>query len=260
MTPSYDPPRFASGRADAPDSLREALKAAASDGPGLHEIEKLAGALAPIFAAPPSTFPDAAPHGISESAGAGLGAGKVATLLSVAVLVGAGGYAAWRHWHASDPGTQNIAPAVRTQSDPAPALQPPEPIAAPALPLETPAPVAAPVPAKPREAVRSRPVEAPAQETPAQPAAKAQLSESELVELARKSVTGDPRNALSLVQEHHRRFAGGPLSEEADFIEIEAMKRLGRFEEARALDDRFRKRYPTSIHGQTVQVRPAPSP
>ena len=86
------------------------------------------------------------------------------------------------------------------------------------------------------------------------------MSESELVDLARRSVTTDPRKALALAQEHHRRFAGAPLSEEADFIEIEALKRLGRFEEARALDERFRKRYPTSIHGQTVQVRPAPSP
>jgi hypothetical protein len=73
-------------------------------------------------------------------------------------------------------------------------------------------------------------------------------------------VAADPRKALALAQDHHRRFAGGPLAEEADFIEIEATKRLGRFEDARALDERFRKRYPTSMHGQTVQVRPTPTP
>ncbi len=265
MTPSFDPPRFASGRANAPDSLRAALKSAASDGPAPRDIEKLAGALAPIFAAPPSTFPEPVPNGVSESAALGakgLGAGKIATLLAVAALVGAGGYGAWRHGHPSDPGTQNIAPAIIAQPEPAPAPQTPEPIPAPRLPLDTTPPAATGMaaPSKPREAARTRPVETPAPEPVAQPPQKAKLSESEIVEFARKSITSDPRNALSLVQEHHRRFAGGPLSEEADFIEIEALKRLGRFEEARALDDRFRKRYPTSIHGQTVQVRPTPTP
>jgi hypothetical protein len=262
MTPSFDPPRIASGRANVPDGLRDAVQSAAADGPTPEQIEQLSGVLAPIFASPPAAYIDAGASGISEAPAAGakvLGAGKAATALALVVVSGVGGYAAWRWLEPSGSDSQNIAPATIVQ--PAPAAQTPEPIPIESLPLADP-PFTGPSPSpKPREAARPRAVEPPAaQPAPAAEPPKAQLSESELVDLARRSVASDPRKALALAQEHHRRFAGAPLSEEADFIEIEAMKRLGRFEEARSLDERFRKRYPTSMHGQTVTVKPAPSP
>jgi hypothetical protein len=259
---SADPPRIASGRAAFPGALRDAVQAAATDGPTPQEIERLASALAPVFAAPPLGLHGGG-HGATASGVTGVkgfGAGKTVTTLAVAALVGAGGYGAWLWLRPAPTPPQNIAPAVAAESEPAPELPAPPPIAVESLPqVVEPVPTGAAVPVKPREAMRVRPIEAPPQETQAAEPPKGQ-SESELVDLARRSVASDPRKALALAQDHHRRFAGGPLSEEADFIEIEAMKRLGRFEEARALDDRFRKRYPTSIHGQTVQVRPSPTP
>jgi outer membrane protein assembly factor BamD (BamD/ComL family) len=86
------------------------------------------------------------------------------------------------------------------------------------------------------------------------------MSEFALVEQARRSVAADPKKALALTEEHQRRFAGGPLSEESDFIAIEAERRLGHNDEARALADRFKKHYPTSMHGQSVTVPPLPKP
>jgi hypothetical protein len=267
---SFDPPRIASGRANVPDSLRDALQSAMADGPTPHEFSRLAAALAPLLAAPPS-LPPAYPgleNGVSESAGLGskiLGAsyGKGATVLAVAVACAAGGYGIWRSVRSGAPVTHDIAPAPLSQ----PAAPPAERAGIPVeqLPLDT-APIDESVttiaPVRPRVRVVEAPPSTPStQEGPAQvEAPKGQLSESELIELARRSVVQDPRKTLSLVRDHRRRFTGGPLSEEADFLEIESMKRLGRVEEARSLYERFRKRYPSSIHGQTVQIRPAPTP
>jgi hypothetical protein len=269
MSP-FDPPRIASGRANVPESLCNALQSAATDGPTPHEFSRLAAALAPLLVAPPS--PSAYPgigNGLSESASLGgkiLGAGfgKGATILAVAVGCAAGGYGFWRSVRSGGTGVpDDIAPAPLSQ--PAAPFANRTPIPVEQLPLET-APVEESVttiaPARPRTHVVEAPLPVPsAQESPAQiEAPKAEISESELVELARRSVAQDPRKALSLVQDHQRRFAGGPLSEEADFLEIESLKRLGRSEEARLLDERFRKRYPSSLHGQTVRIRPAPTP
>jgi len=259
MTASSAPPRIASGQVDAPAALRDALQAAANDGPTPEQFEQLSSALTPIFAVSASAVLHA---GATGAASAKLFGASKATTLAVAVVLTAGGYGAWRWLGPSRNDAKNMAPAAVAQPVPelvVPASPPPIPVEQ--LPLDTePATETVAPPPRPREATRTRPAEPPAREAPTVEAPKPQLSESELVDLARRLVMSDPRNALALVQDHHRRFAGGPLSEEADFVEIEAMKRLGRFEEARALGDRFRKRYPTSIHGQTVQVRPPPTP
>jgi hypothetical protein len=183
---------------------------------------------------------------------------------AIAVAVAAGGYGIWRSVRSGEaPVTHDIAPAILSQPVAPPAERAGIPVEQ--LPLDT-APIDESVttiaPVRPRVRVVEAPLPAPSvQESPAQvEAPKGQLSESELIELARRSVAQDPRKTLALVQDHRRRFTGGPLSEEADFLEIESMKRLGRLEEARSLGERFRRRYPSSIHGQTVQVKPAPAP
>jgi hypothetical protein len=191
----------------------------------------------------------------------GASVGKGTSLLALFAVCAVGGYGAWRYTHPSPVAAPSTAPAIVQQPEVAPPALGPAPIPVESLPLDTERSPAAL--SKPREPSRARAVESPTagHEEPA-PAAEAPkaLSELELVDLARRSIATDPRKTLALAQEHHKRFAGGPLSEEADFLEIEAMKRLGRFEEAKTLDERFRKRYPTSIHGQTVLVKPAPSP
>ncbi len=274
MTSSLDPPRFASGRADVPAALSDALRSAANDGPTPHELERLSASVAPFFLMPPSAVP--VTGGFSHSSTSilgrmlGSGVGRGATMLAVATVCAVGGYGAWRSLRPVPASPQNIPAAAVVQADvplPAPAK---DPISAGKAPFgsvraEPVAGGAAPPAVKMREPPHARPAELPAapslgETTIAPPPPKPELSEWALVDSARRSMATEPRRALALVQEHHRRFAGGPLSEEADFIEIEAMKRLGRLDEVRALEDRFHSRYPSSIHGQTIQMRPTPTP
>jgi hypothetical protein len=60
-------------------------------------------------------------------------------------------------------------------------------------------------------------------------------AESRLLEVARAALVADPRTALARVAEHRARFARPMLAAERTLIEIEALKRLGRRAEARAL-------------------------
>ena len=60
-------------------------------------------------------------------------------------------------------------------------------------------------------------------------------AESRLLEVARAALGTDPRTALVHVAEHRARFARPILAAERTLIEIEALKRLGRRSEARAL-------------------------
>jgi hypothetical protein len=271
MTAQYEIPRIASGRTDAPDSLREALQAAAGDAPTSRDLAVLALALAPVFAVPPSALPPPVPQGLSPSASLGarlLGAatGKGATVIALAAVCAAGGgYGAYRWLGSSAPATHDIAPAPRVETaSPVPAVT--------AVPVEqlptdnalTEGAAATP-PVRQREPSKTRTIETtaanPTHDDTASPTdAPKEMSEWALVELARRSLATDPKKALSLAEEHQKRFAGGPLSEEADFIEIEAVKRLGHADEARTLADRFKKRYPSSMHGQSVTVPPAPKP
>jgi hypothetical protein len=268
MTASVEIHRIASGRTEAPESLRDAVRSAAGDAPTSRDLAVLAAALGPVFAAPPSSFPAPPPNGLSQSMSLGArvlgaGAGKATVVALVALCAAGGGYGTVRWLRSSSSASHDIAPAPRVETQPA---VPPNAIPAPELPAEPARPEgAAAAPAvRSREPSKSRAVEpAPPSRDEAAPQAeppKQEVSEWALVEQARRSLASDPRRALALAEEHKRKFEGGPLSEEADFIEIEAQKRLGHADEARALSDRFRKRYPSSIHGQSVTVPPTPKP
>jgi hypothetical protein len=229
-------------------------------------MARLATVLAPTFAAQPALH--AASNGLagsSSTAGAhvlGAGAGKTTTIVALALVCAAGGYGAWRSVQRASIAPPQVAASSLAVLERSPADDVPQSVVERAPAPDTDSIARAPVPAKPREPSRARPAEpsVPADNPIAPPAPKQELSEWALVDLARRSVTTDPKRALAFAQEHHRRFSGGPLSEEADFIEIEATKRLGRLDDARALEEKFHKLYPMSIHGCTVQVRPAPSP
>ena len=58
--------------------------------------------------------------------------------------------------------------------------------------------------------------------------------EATLVERARRSVAGNPALALSLSRQHARRFPQGQLRSASRSVAIEALRRLGRADEARA--------------------------
>ncbi len=58
--------------------------------------------------------------------------------------------------------------------------------------------------------------------------------ETELLERARQLLTANSAGALALAQDHARRFPRGKLAIERQLIEVDALQRLGKSDEARA--------------------------
>ena len=133
----------------------------------------------------------------------------------------------------------------------------------------SPPPPVSPAPAAPLPAhtVREQ-----SSQTPAEPAATAEVAEipspptnpvkelpalwdePQLIERARKALASEPRRALSLTQEHQRRFPGGALAVERDVIALEALARSGQTAEAARRARAFEAKYPKSIHLPRVRA------
>jgi hypothetical protein len=82
----------------------------------------------------------------------------------------------------------------------------------------------------------------------------AMWDEPQLIERARKALASDPRRALSLAQEHQRRFPAGALAVERDVIALEALARSGQSAEAARRARAFEAKYPKSIHLPRVRA------
>ncbi|HEX2871941.1 MAG TPA: hypothetical protein VHP33_11805 [Polyangiaceae bacterium] len=78
--------------------------------------------------------------------------------------------------------------------------------------------------------------------------------EPQLIEKARRALAAEPRRALSLTQEHQRRFPAGALGVERDVIALEALGRLGQTAEAKRRALAFEAKYPKSIHLPRVRA------
>jgi hypothetical protein len=65
---------------------------------------------------------------------------------------------------------------------------------------------------------------------------------------------GDAERALVRLGEYDRRYAGGPLREEAMLLRIESLVRRGDRDTAAGLARRFLKVYPSSVHVERVAV------
>jgi hypothetical protein len=74
------------------------------------------------------------------------------------------------------------------------------------------------------------------------------LNEVALLDAARSALATDPRRALTLTQEHARRFPHGALSQEREVIAIDALSKLGQTDAAKARGSDFERRYPGSAH------------
>ncbi len=103
------------------------------------------------------------------------------------------------------------------------------------------------------------------------PAASAALEESvlpdgeeyKLLRSARGALSTDPSRALTLTDEHKRRFSGGMLSQEREAIAIEALARVGRRAEAATRLARFARQFPNSpyrgrLEGMLHETNQAP--
>lgn len=103
-----------------------------------------------------------------------------------------------------------------------------------------------------RVAVRNVPPDGPRQ--PAADGGQAVLlDEATLLQRARRLSSGDPAQALRLLEEHKRRFPAGMLSPEREVLAIELLRSLSRTQEAERRAREFRRDYPKSVYLSRIQ-------
>jgi len=125
-------------------------------------------------------------------------------------------------------------------------------------PTDTPAPLEAAAPA-PLESVAPTPSALPrgTQEKPGEnqrsDVAAKRTGEAALLERARRALGSDPALSLALVRRHRSEFPNGVLRQEREVIGIEALRRLGRADEASRKADEFQHAFPNSPHGRAVE-------
>ncbi len=134
------------------------------------------------------------------------------------------------------------------EAAPPPPTPPPAPVAS--EPLTAPAPAELPPVA---ETPSPAPVPPPAAPATDPPPATRPLDEGALLERARRRVRTRPASAIRLLATHRARFPDGALAEEREALFVEALHARGRHDEARAALDRFRTRYPRSVHRVHLQ-------
>jgi hypothetical protein len=181
----------------------------------------------------------------------------VGALLALGVVGGV-----W--WHDAEAPPEGAAPARVTEakgpaavrgpaSEPRPADRDPPPAASAAPPPRSSSPAArgaAPVEAS----AEATPPDAPAADALSPRAGSASATEAEaetevhLLQRAQSALGGNPASALALTDEHARRFAGGGLAQESEFIAVSALLSLGRGAEARARAARLLERFPSTAY------------
>jgi hypothetical protein len=232
MTDSGDPLRWREPNSGAPAALQRFLSESERDLPTKEQLSAISQRLEREIALPP---PAASPPGSA------LSTAKIAGLLGVIGLLGVAGVRAFAPTGAAPP----LAPVASVPQSPPPVASD--------VP-EGPAPPAAAAPSVPVIEPSVAPssgskVSAP----PPRSRATSGVSEVELLERARRALGSDPRRALSLTQEHRARFPQGVLGQEREVIAIEALRRLGRSEEAERRAGSFEQRYPDSAHRRSVE-------
>ena len=204
----------------------------------------------PSGGAPPTSTPTGggaggglAAHGARHLAAGGLA--KTITTLVVGGALGAGVHEAY------DRGSHRLAEPVSVSVAAAPALVPPPP---PEIPLPA-APAPEPEPPAP-SSVRS-------DRSPAKPEHIARVevrerdrslgAERGLIEQARTALAREQNaTALAVLERHAREFPQGGLEEERESLQVQVLVALERFEQARKVGARFKRRYPRSIFGAVV--------
>ncbi len=216
---------------DAPPGMHELLQAARADGPTPAELARLrTKVLAP----------------------------KVGWLAAKWILVGlvviGGGIAGYL---VTRPEPRQIFVEAPMVARPGPVVATPAPAHAPVLVVTVPpAPVAPPVVITPPKPHRSP---APAVVTPVPPvlvppAQVSEVSEVALLEQARAALRGgDLAHALELTDRAATLYSDGVLVEEREALEIEALAKLGRHDDAAARWSKFVTSYPHSNYRPRLQ-------
>jgi hypothetical protein len=214
---------------DAPDELKQALRGATRAGGLDRTTRDRVGVRVGRLAA----LPLSAVTWLSLKSAAALGLAGGATVAGTLAVV--------EHYR---PATQHVAvtasPVRSTPSTPR-AVRAPAELAAPAVPAPSaePAPPIAPASPTlnpPAELPRGGP---PPLAAPSTSSSGGLAEESALLEQARRALDGSPSRTLALVHEHAMRFRTGQLAAERSLLEVDALYRLGRRAEARALAERL---------------------
>lgn len=231
-------PRWTEPGSDAPDELSELLRAGRAPLGTADEVAQLAKGLGPLLgsgAAGLGTSSLAAP-----AASAGLGLLRWAGWAAAGI---SGVAALW--YFSADSGPRADSPSA-VQSQPAPApVDPAPPVVAPTV-------VAPPVVERPQPSEPASKPPASHKPTSPTPRAPAGSNEVDLLRRAQAVLATQPARALALTSEHQRRFRGGALAEEREALAIEALRRLGRTQEAQRRAAQFQRRYPQSVHASRV--------
>lgn len=182
-----------------------------------------------------STIPSLGGSGAPPAAG-GLGGGTIASIVG-ALIVGGGVGALIQ---SSVPHADVARPSFdRIVYMTLPAAAPAQPLASAAAPSSA---TLAPAPAavSPLEAL---------------------AAERGILDRAKRALArGAPDDALEAIAEHARRFPRGALSEEREALRVQALVRAGRYAEARARADEFRRRAPQSLFMPAVDSAMASIP
>jgi hypothetical protein len=232
MSYEKDPPPLADAASEAPESLRALLRSAKSDLPTPAQLAGLEAKLGPMLSG--GAAPAAAPHGASSLNKAGLAV--------LGGLIVAGGL-----YLSTKPASRKVeAPLPQPVGQPSELAKPPS--AAPTLPAPT-------VDGESVGATEEKPA-GDAKQPPSRPVKStsrpAIVAEDQLLERARQALASDPNRALALTKEHARAYPKGVLAQEREVIAIEALKRLGRTEEAGSRRGAFEEQYPESAHRRNL--------
>ena len=87
-------------------------------------------------------------------------------------------------------------------------------------------------------------------------------SEAELLRAGRRALSTDPKRTLTLMSQHRTRFSHGILAEERELLAQEALRALGRTEEATQKERQFQSRFedsPYSPRSNTSASKPSDS-
>jgi hypothetical protein len=132
------------------------------------------------------------------------------------------------------------------------------PVLAPPSAMPTPAPLASTTLQQSPTATATAPVG----HASAAKSRTSQLSAERLIlEEARSAIMqGDTQRALDRLERHRRLFANALLGEERDALQVQALVKAGRYDDARVSAESFRKRAPDSIFLPMVEAAIASIP
>jgi hypothetical protein len=233
-----DPTRLKDDASGGSETLRALFAAGAADLPSPDELARVAAKLGPVLTPP-------------AAGGATAGGGTMLKVGVAALAIGAGALLV-STFGARKPSAPVNGTAVNGVRVVPPSAGSPSQPSAPVEVSPTPGSAeAAPAPAS----VEASSSPAPAARNAAPAAAE---SEASFLERARATLATNPTRALALANLHRSRYPSGVLAQEREVIAIEALKRLGRADEAARRSGDFKSRYPGSAYGRKLDAGTSP--